>query len=223
MENLAFNYISAIYLQQQQQQRAVAQMALLNRQKAEAHSPLGNISNDENKNKKLSFGMDTILGTSDVTHRSGELYHPVCHTSPTKPMMPFMGFSHQKSIYDGHLAPHHHRAQSMTFTPQGMGRITTVPLPKSKRNRTVFTNDQLERLEIVFERSKYLVGNERSALASELGLNETQVKVWFQNRRIKFRKQSKSGDQKSDSCHDSSNASSESESESSSIEIIPNP
>ncbi|XP_005435486.2 homeobox protein not2-like, partial [Falco biarmicus] len=61
---------------------------------------------------------------------------------------------------------------------------------KAKRVRTIFTNDQLARLEKEFARQQYLVGMERCLLASSLHLTEEQVKVWFQNRRIKWRKQS---------------------------------
>ena len=60
---------------------------------------------------------------------------------------------------------------------------------KPKRNRTIFTADQLERLEKEFDRQQYIVGAQRFYLAADLGLNETQVKVWFQNRRIKWRRQ----------------------------------
>ncbi|XP_062992124.1 homeobox protein notochord-like [Elgaria multicarinata webbii] len=59
-----------------------------------------------------------------------------------------------------------------------------------KRVRTVFTPDQLERLEKEFLKQQYMVGTERVDLAATLHLTETQVKVWFQNRRIKWRKQS---------------------------------
>lgn len=55
--------------------------------------------------------------------------------------------------------------------------------------RTIFTVKQLEKLEHEFDRQQYMVGAERYYLAVELGLTETQVKVWFQNRRIKWRKQ----------------------------------
>lgn len=60
---------------------------------------------------------------------------------------------------------------------------------KGKRVRTIFTPEQLERLEAEFERQQYMVGTERYYLASSLNLTEAQVKVWFQNRRIKWRKQ----------------------------------
>ncbi|KAJ7392454.1 hypothetical protein OS493_012118 [Desmophyllum pertusum] len=60
---------------------------------------------------------------------------------------------------------------------------------KPKRVRTIFTPEQLERLEKEFDRQQYMVGAERHYLAASLNLTETQVKVWFQNRRIKWRKQ----------------------------------
>ncbi|XP_048365925.1 homeobox protein not2-like [Sphaerodactylus townsendi] len=61
---------------------------------------------------------------------------------------------------------------------------------KMKRVRTIFTPEQLERLEHEFLKQQYMVGTERVGLAATLHLTETQVKVWFQNRRIKWRKQS---------------------------------
>lgn len=59
---------------------------------------------------------------------------------------------------------------------------------KLKRVRTIFTAEQLERLEGEFARQQYMVGPERLYLAHALSLTEAQVKVWFQNRRIKWRK-----------------------------------
>ena len=55
-----------------------------------------------------------------------------------------------------------------------------VPHSKSKRVRTIFTPEQLEKLEAEFERQQYMVGPERLYLASALNLSEAQVKVWFQ-------------------------------------------
>ncbi len=59
----------------------------------------------------------------------------------------------------------------------------------SKRSRTIFTPAQLERLESTFARQQYVAGEERRNLAAALHLTETHVKVWFQNRRIRFRRQ----------------------------------
>lgn len=58
----------------------------------------------------------------------------------------------------------------------------------SKRARTIFTQEQLNALEVEFEKQQYMVGTERTYLARALGLTESQVKIWFQNRRIKWRK-----------------------------------
>ncbi|CAO1416855.1 unnamed protein product [Diamesa serratosioi] len=69
----------------------------------------------------------------------------------------------------------------------GSKSTTSVTL-KNKRVRTIFTPEQLERLEAEFERQQYMVGPERLYLAHTLQLTEAQVKVWFQNRRIKWRK-----------------------------------
>nr|BAQ56007.1 homeobox-containing protein EmxB [Eptatretus burgeri] len=60
---------------------------------------------------------------------------------------------------------------------------------KPKRIRTAFSPSQLLRLEHAFEKNHYVVGSERKQLASSLSLTETQVKVWFQNRRTKHKRQ----------------------------------
>ena len=48
---------------------------------------------------------------------------------------------------------------------------------------------QLEGLESKFAEKKYLSVPDRMELASSLDLSETQVKTWFQNRRMKCKKQ----------------------------------
>lgn len=58
----------------------------------------------------------------------------------------------------------------------------------NKRIRTIFTQDQLDKLEVEFLKQQYMVGSERTYLAQSLNLTESQVKIWFQNRRIKWRK-----------------------------------
>ena len=62
------------------------------------------------------------------------------------------------------------------------GTIREIVLPKGldldrpKRTRTSFTAEQLYRLELEFQRCQYVVGRERTELARQLNLSETQVR-----------------------------------------------
>nr|P09145.1 RecName: Full=Segmentation polarity homeobox protein engrailed [Drosophila virilis]CAA28436.1 en-gene product [Drosophila virilis] len=57
-----------------------------------------------------------------------------------------------------------------------------------KRPRTAFSSEQLARLKREFNENRYLTERRRQQLSSELGLNEAQIKIWFQNKRAKIKK-----------------------------------
>jgi len=57
-----------------------------------------------------------------------------------------------------------------------------------RRKRTAFTNEQLIELEAEFQQKKYLSLVERSQIAQTLNLSEIQVKIWWQNRRAKWKR-----------------------------------
>lgn len=80
---------------------------------------------------------------------------------------------------------------------------------RCRKSRTVFTDLQLRVLEKTFAEQKYLDTSNRAKLAQTLGLNETQVKTWFQNRRMKWKKESSpaSNQESSTSKSDGSSAS----------------
>ncbi|XP_077200401.1 NK1 transcription factor-related protein 1 [Paroedura picta] len=65
---------------------------------------------------------------------------------------------------------------------------------KPRRARTAFTYEQLVALENKFKATRYLSVCERLNLALSLSLTETQVKIWFQNRRTKWKKQNPGAD-----------------------------
>ncbi|XP_027566638.2 homeobox protein vent1-like [Pipra filicauda] len=60
---------------------------------------------------------------------------------------------------------------------------------RQRRARTAFTSEQVCRLEKTFQRQKYLGATERRKLAAALQLSEIQIKTWFQNRRMKLKRQ----------------------------------
>ena len=62
--------------------------------------------------------------------------------------------------------------------------------PDEKRPRTAFSGEQLARLKTEFAENRYLTERRRQQLSRDLGLNEAQIKIWFQNKRAKIKKAS---------------------------------
>ncbi|RXM97789.1 Homeobox protein engrailed-2b [Acipenser ruthenus] len=59
---------------------------------------------------------------------------------------------------------------------------------EDKRPRTAFTAEQLQRLKAEFQTNRYLTEQRRQALAQELNLNESQIKIWKKKKKKKKKK-----------------------------------
>uniref|UniRef100_A0A3B4BAH5 H2.0-like homeobox protein n=1 Tax=Periophthalmus magnuspinnatus TaxID=409849 RepID=A0A3B4BAH5_9GOBI len=82
------------------------------------------------------------------------------------------------------------RGEEIFLRPYAVLTKDTMPQTyKRKRSwsRAVFSNLQRKGLEKRFEIQKYVTKPDRKQLAAMLGLTDAQVKVWFQNRRMKWR------------------------------------
>uniref|UniRef100_A0A914EQH1 Homeobox domain-containing protein n=1 Tax=Acrobeloides nanus TaxID=290746 RepID=A0A914EQH1_9BILA len=82
-------------------------------------------------------------------------------------------------------------AEALRFASIAAANTVSAGTSKSYRRRkarTVFSDQQLQGLEKRFELQRYLSTPERIELATSLNLSETQVKTWFQNRRMKHKK-----------------------------------
>ncbi|XKL61063.1 hypothetical protein PGB90_008120 [Kerria lacca] len=80
-------------------------------------------------------------------------------------------------------------SSSSKKSPNGKSEASGKNSGKPRRARTAFTYEQLVALENKFKTTRYLSVCERLNLAISLSLTETQVKIWFQNRRTKWKKQ----------------------------------
>lgn len=101
-----------------------------------------------------------------------------------------MGAPRDKQVRRSDCVVNSGSAYAGLFSVRGMKHLSSAVLQnkkscKSKRVRTIFTPEQLERLEAEFERQQYMVGPERLYLAHTLQLTEAQVS-WSEDERMRL-------------------------------------
>ncbi|XP_077460520.1 homeobox protein HMX1 [Stigmatopora argus] len=92
-------------------------------------------------------------------------------------------FESDRKLSDGNLIDDNDEAQN------GLDASSVSNPTRKKKTRTVFSRNQVFQLESTFDVKRYLSSSERAGLAASLQLTETQVKIWFQNRRNKWKRQ----------------------------------
>ncbi|TRY78243.1 hypothetical protein TCAL_06748 [Tigriopus californicus] len=125
---------------------------------------------------RLNFGIDALL--SKRTHS-----FEVPHSFATSSLISSHPVHHPRFGPD--LFPAFHRHPYAMLHPH----LTGVGKRKKSWTRAVFSNLQRKGLEKRFQMQKYITKPDRRQLAASLGLTDAQVKVWFQNRRMKWRHQ----------------------------------
>lgn len=171
--------------------------------------------------QQLSFGVDQILGRHETEQRERlpllgaySMVPNTCdHLHATYWTSPYLA-AHTQPFLCGSLL-HSNCEACYSHTPYSYSSLTGMygdfnasvlnktipgqvlpgqPKPRKPRRpwtRAVFSNLQRKGLEKRFQLQKYLTKADRHQLASMLGLSDNQVKVWFQNRRMKWRQEAR--------------------------------
>ncbi|XP_012150130.2 H2.0-like homeobox protein [Megachile rotundata] len=182
------------------------------------------VVDNTNCSKQLKFGVERILSEEFSTKRTDVLRPlPVqfstlrcpcpggCVRCEALRLCPTFPYAQINGSYGNHAIvenyPSIYRPAPLRPVPRVPISSTSTPTSQSESStrrkrswsRAVFSSLQRKGLERRFSLQKYITKPDRRQLAATLGLTDAQVKVWFQNRRMKWRHTKESESQTSDS------------------------
>ncbi|KAK0154752.1 Homeobox protein goosecoid [Merluccius polli] len=126
---------------------------------------------------------------------------PTCCGSPPGPRLAAVSL-HTDGTGSVLLSPVPHQMMSYmnvgTLSRTELQLLNQLHCRRKRRHRTIFTDEQLEALENLFQETKYPDVGTREQLARKVHLREEKVEVWFKNRRAKWRRQKRSSSEESE-------------------------
>ncbi|XP_037539039.1 homeobox protein DBX1-B-like [Nematolebias whitei] len=133
-----------------------------------------------------STAVQTVTLRVDGGTAEAVVFLPAVQTLQTK-SVPFFDAGLHPLIRTSYFAA---SSASLVVPVPGTFSWPLAPRGKPRRGmlrRAVFSDLQRKVLERTFQKQKYISKPDRKKLAGKLGLKDSQVKIWFQNRRMKWR------------------------------------
>ncbi|XP_075715623.1 homeobox protein Nkx-2.6 [Rhinoderma darwinii] len=139
------------------------------------------------------FSVKDILKLNRSQHPGGQVEAPLLRTEPppAPPTQDRGGDSQELGLpCDSPMREDQTQEQSAgSLVPRREDHSERPRQNQRRKPRVLFSQVQVYELERRFKQQKYLSAPEREQLASALKLTSTQVKIWFQNRRYKCKRQ----------------------------------